>query len=302
MNILWAFASVGLSVADDGLHGSQMVSKINPEYNEKDASRIMTVSHRLADTLSQQLFSDLCGLDSVTAVDSRRFCTKLTNHNLSLVVWSLSILGQNVVPEHFDAFLKHAFEVIDWADTSAEVNNLDRSQIYQVYMMQLSPWKGRSILARRKSLGIPSKCSYIFPPSSLEACKRTYTELSRSNLLVQSKFHSDVARILKGLGVETDMEHVTEEGFVIDLAIPKMRIAIEVNGPSHFVTCVDLKGSGPKCFAQRRTLDGASRMKHALLSGLGWNVISISHFEWELLKGNHEHSLFVQSLLQDYSF
>jgi len=38
------------------------------------------------------------------------------------------------------------------------------------------------------------------------------------------------------------------------------------------------------------------------LSGLGWNVISISHFEWELLKGNHERSLFVQSLLQDYSF
>lgn len=285
VNILWSFASVGLSMYDDGFHGSSGFSKTNPQYNAIDAQRMGILSSRLADKLSKKLFAEFKSPDfGSTYLD-------FTHQNLSLIVWSLSLL-RYYFPIEFEELLTYVLEKINWADNSAHINNIDRSQIYQVYMLHaLRFGMGRSTPAG-------TECSSIlYPIGSIDACKSTYTELSRSHLLFQSSFHSDVARILNRLGVSTEMEYVTEEGLVIDLAIPERKIAIEVNGPSHFVTCLDLKGTLPELFSQRRTLDGSSRLKHILLRGLGWHVYSISHFEWELLKGSQERTQYLHSLL-----
>lgn len=66
------------------------------------------------------------------------------------------------------------------------------------------------------------------------------------------------------------MDFVVEDvssGYAIDIAIPSLRIAVEIDGPSHFARNAD-----------RRL--GPSVMKHRHLSKRGWRVFSVTAQDW----------------------
>jgi len=65
-------------------------------------------------------------------------------------------------------------------------------------------------------------------------------------------------------------EHVTAEGFSLDLAQPKSKLAVEVDGPSHY-----LKDGG------EYVVNGATRLKSRLLRSLGWTIAHVSFFDWD---------------------
>jgi len=66
-------------------------------------------------------------------------------------------------------------------------------------------------------------------------------------------------------------EHETVEGFSLDLAQPESKIAVEVNGPSHY-----LKDSS----RDKYVVNGATRFKSRLLRSFGWTVAHIAFFDW----------------------
>jgi hypothetical protein len=104
----------------------------------------------------------------------------------------------------------------------------------------------------------------ILPPSRIQPRKTSLTRLHRS-----------IASTLKKMGVSFVMEHVTEQGISIDLALIREKIAIEVDGPSHF-----LVGTS------RHT--GRTIFKHRLLKKFGWLVVSIPFFDFR--EGNFKSS------------
>ena len=65
-------------------------------------------------------------------------------------------------------------------------------------------------------------------------------------------------------------EHITADGHSLDYALVDERIAIEVDGPKHFVA------HG----ARRREL-GRTVLKRRQLGALGWRLVAVPFFEWE---------------------
>ena len=59
----------------------------------------------------------------------------------------------------------------------------------------------------------------------------------------------------------------------IDLAVPPFSLAIEVDGPTHFLHFED----------GTREHNGATAYKHRLLRALGWRVVSIPYYEYQPL-------------------
>jgi RAP domain len=97
------------------------------------------------------------------------------------------------------------------------------------------------------------------------------------------------------------------EVFSLDIAIPEKKIAIEVDGPTHFVTRID----GPlpqicqdtnELFARKdgsfdlifdwngdlQEVNGATMLKQRLLTDLGWKVAHIPFWEWAKCNSEEE--------------
>ena len=69
--------------------------------------------------------------------------------------------------------------------------------------------------------------------------------------------------------INCQFDFFTEELLSIDIAIKKLKIANEVNGPCHYLS--------------DRSLNGSSSLKYRLLQQLSWKVIVISYFDWNKL-------------------
>jgi RAP domain len=89
----------------------------------------------------------------------------------------------------------------------------------------------------------------------------------------------------------------------IDIANIEEKIAIEVDGPTHYVTCIDdvqgnLDSSGSTIkvngrleyrvgwTGERQEVNGSTALKSRLLQALGWKVIRLPFWEWGALEGD----------------
>jgi hypothetical protein len=124
------------------------------------------------------------------------------------------------------------------------------------------------------------------PLCVLQVAVEAYREGARN--VTVSKGQREVGGSLLRLGIPHELEHITADGlFSIDLAIVDRRIAIEFDGPSHFM---------------RNTFEplGHTRLRDRLLSAMGWHVVSIPFFDWdELLQPEQMDAYVRQRLLQD---
>ena len=85
-----------------------------------------------------------------------------------------------------------------------------------------------------------------------------------------SALHLAVSGALGALGVAHANEHVTEDRFAVDIALPERRWAIEVHGPTHYV-------------AGTRRLNRGTLRRARLLRRAGWFLRSVPYFEWQAL-------------------
>ena len=81
--------------------------------------------------------------------------------------------------------------------------------------------------------------------------------------------HREMCRALIGMGVDHAVEH-TVSGYAVDIVLPDLGIAIEVDGPTHFA-----------CTDQERLL-GSTAMKHRHLRALGFVLFLVSSADFEL--------------------
>ena len=155
------------------------------------------------------------------------------------------------------------------------------------------------------------------------ASKRTrdLTETSFELRLSTSKIQRSVSAAFNRIGFEHVEEHVItidelldnqgiplsrepREVLSIDLANLEARVAIEVDGPSHYMTYIDKvpdKGGGYPLLLkngrmeyqfrmsdERQQMNGPTVFKQRLLQRIGWKTINIPFWEWYRMNGDVE--------------
>jgi hypothetical protein len=89
------------------------------------------------------------------------------------------------------------------------------------------------------------------------------------NFKCGSIHHKEVDRLLVGTGRDWVCEYMGAE-YSVDLALVESKIALEIEGPTHFACHTDV-------------LLGHTVLKQSLLSASGWTVIPLTYQEWEEL-------------------
>ncbi|CDR94815.1 hypothetical protein, conserved [Babesia bigemina] len=82
-----------------------------------------------------------------------------------------------------------------------------------------------------------------------------------------SKMQYKIARLLDDLKVK----HKSEQRigpYVMDYVLPQLKVAIEVNGYSHF-------------YHQTKEFHAITRLKYQIVRSLGWKVLSVNYFDWK---------------------
>ncbi|EOD20757.1 hypothetical protein EMIHUDRAFT_255423, partial [Emiliania huxleyi CCMP1516] len=101
-----------------------------------------------------------------------------------------------------------------------------------------------------------------------------------------SGLQRSVATALAAIRPGFEEEHLEPRtGYSLDLALPSSRIAIEVDGPFHFLL-PDGRGV--------RKPNGPTLLKRRLLAAAGWRVISVPFYEWDGLATASERQAYLQ--------
>ena len=132
------------------------------------------------------------------------------------------------------------------------------------------------------------------------ARSRSEARPSRLQAEVASTFRHVLEEDKGGEGFGLLEEQVLEEdggGYSVDMILRGLggerRVAVEVDGPSHFVAVAGKMGEGGW------RVNGSTRLKRRLLAGLGWEVLSVPFFEWNVLRSKAAKEAYARALLQD---
>lgn len=81
--------------------------------------------------------------------------------------------------------------------------------------------------------------------------------------------HKDVMSAVSMMGFKYEEESIVGI-YAVDIAVPDLSVAIEIDGPSHFTRTVPHRRLGPDMMRRRH------------LTNAGWTVFSISLDEWSV--------------------
>ncbi|EOD36009.1 hypothetical protein EMIHUDRAFT_226842 [Emiliania huxleyi CCMP1516] len=105
-------------------------------------------------------------------------------------------------------------------------------------------------------------------PQRQLCCDAMVATIARPSGLQRSV--ADALAAVRGPGFEEEYVE-PRTSYSLDLALPSSRIAIEVDGPSHFLL--------PDGWGVRKP-NGPTLLKRRLLAAAGWRVISVPFYEW----------------------
>eukprot|EP00808_Paulinella_micropora_P016441 g7994.t1 len=172
-----------------------------------------------------------------------------TYQNIANTLHALCVM--NYVPK--DVFV----QLIDLLPRSARL--LEEEELSQLYLVDLS------LRLEHAKMGL------TLPVMLRKACSAL--QMSRHRQTKSSKLHKAVSDILLRY---VKLVHQCEDfqtGLFLDISMPEQKLAIEVDGPVHFSTKAD--GS--------RQYLGTTVLKHRLLKAMGWRMLLIPFYEWDII-------------------
>ncbi len=125
------------------------------------------------------------------------------------------------------------------------------------------------------------------PPKLLQTARQAWHEQSKSSTTI-SGLHESVSATLMAMGTRHTNEHWCERSeHSIDIVIiteePASRIALEVDGPLHFMLNGDLNGT--------------TRMRNRFLRAHGWRLEVVDFRKWNALETHPEREQYLAQLL-----
>ncbi len=206
-----------------------------------------------------------CALEAAAV----RVAPSMNAQDVANALWALATLGWQANANMASVFQQHV---------EALFSNSGRKQFSSEALSQLLQAHLASQFLRLGLLTLPF--------SNLQVALAAHREKARE--VTVSTGQREVGESLRRLGISHALEYITADGlFSIDLAMVDRRIAVEFDGPSHFLTDTP----EPR---------GHTRLRYRLLSAMGWHVVSIPFFEWDRLHQPEQMDAYVKHrLLQD---
>lgn len=206
-------------------------------------------------------------------------CQALGAREAANMVWSLSVMGQCN-----SALLKTSSDILATDQSTSEAH---LAQWYWAWLAHMLKYQNKDL-------------TLWGSPSWIERCKLAaqHRSLHRLRSNPSSRLHQSVSEELrKTLGNCTLVrnEHLILDCLVVDVALPSCRVALEIDGPSHFVERLHAP-HGEQVF-ERLELGGAAKLKHHLLQLDGWTVRSLPWYLWHRLHSSEERQIFLKNLL-----
>ena len=195
-----------------------------------------------------------------------RVAPSMNAQDVANTIWGLATLGWQAGPD-LGAVFQQLVDAFAHERGPTQLCTAQMSQLLQAHLA--SQFLGLGLIT--------------LPSSMLEVAVKTYREQARKVTL--SNGQREVGESLRRLGIPHELEYITADGlFSIDLAVVDRRVALELDGPSHFT---------------RNTLEplGHTRLRDRLLSAMGWHVVSIPFFEWDRLHQTEQRDAYVERRL-----
>jgi len=235
-NTVWAFATAGVTADPLFKAVAAEVPRRIGEFNAQD----------MANTVSAFATESVAADALFKAVDAKvpRKILEFTQ-NMANTIWAFACVGWE---QH------HIFRELG-SSIAAQLNNFnetEKSQLYPVALYMQVQWPDRDL---------PFS-------ASLQSLRSCYAR----GVASPSQLQRDVSSMLRQMGWNHSFEHETAEGFSLDLAQPESKLAVEVDGPSHYLK--DLSSG-------ENVVNGATRFKRRQLRSLGWTVAHVSFLDWD---------------------
>jgi hypothetical protein len=264
-NLLWALAT--LKYADGSSFIKLLLTATEPILKDFRAQNLTNTIWALA-TLNYRDGSHFIKL-LMKEIERKR--DDFDRQNLANTAWALAVLDDSSsAPQFLASFLSLAYQMAD------EMKDQESYQCLQ-YLLLMED-RGRvnaKIKADPRYVNLRRICK------SAECHERI------------SRTQSGVLQLVRRLPgcSEAIYEHSTEDGlFTMDIALllnGGQKLAIEVDGPSHFLS-------------DWKSFSGNTALRNCLLENRGWKVVSVSASDWFTLSGNDERIAYLKAKLGHY--
>jgi hypothetical protein len=129
-----------------------------------------------------------------------------------------------------------------------------------------------------------------FPPWIMREAREAWMRQVREDVTV-SRAHKEIAAIIGELGIRCEMECLSDCGcFSIDVFLPVDEVAIEFDGPTHFINTSDGgNGAAPGDAYRTSTKTPSTELRDKFLKRRYRTVLSVPYYEWDAAKGSKEN-------------
>jgi len=174
-----------------------------------------------------------------------------------------------------------------WLDVGF-FNDVQTSMVFQAHLMHTELVDG------------DEQGEVRFPPWIMHEARDSWMRQAREDAAV-SGLQNKVASIIGELGIPHEVERLTNDGyFSVDLYLPEHGVAIEIDGPTHFlnITVGGERGAPGDASRTSSTRTPRTELRDKFLERRHRAVITVPYFEYDALGGRTDRKIYVAEKLR----